>query len=225
MYIPSFPTYLSVYILTISECISSCSRPEVGSNIVQITRATFFVNVFIKMAAGSHFGCPKIIFDRISYHFRSITQFFIFVNFFSQNGHWRPFWISGHFRSITNFFLNVWQNGRCRPFWMSDIHFRSHFCSFQIDTELFFSAAILDVRKSLSIAFLAISDRSAILGVRNSFLDISDRYGYFYIFGFFLWQNGRQNGGHFELDDNVNYRTRPRYLVWVMHVSSLKNVV
>ena len=32
----------------------------------------------------------------------------------------------------------------------------------------FFSAAILDVRKSLSIAFLAISDRSAILDVQNS---------------------------------------------------------
>ena len=29
-----------------SEFISSCSRPAVGSNIVQITRATFFVNVF-----------------------------------------------------------------------------------------------------------------------------------------------------------------------------------
>ena len=44
MYIPSFPTYLSVYIyiLTKSEIISSCSRPAVGSNIVQITLATFF---------------------------------------------------------------------------------------------------------------------------------------------------------------------------------------
>ena len=77
------------------------------------------------MATGGHFGCPKITFDCIS----------------------------GHFRSIAN---------------------------------SFFSVAILDVRKSLSIAFLAISDRSAILGVRNSlsiaFLDISDRYGTFYIF-------------------------------------------
>ena len=32
-------------------------------------------------------------------------------------------------------------------------------------------------------------------------------------------------GGHFGMDDNVNYRTRPRYLDDVMHVSSLKNVV
>ena len=47
MYNPSFPTYLSVYILIKSEFISSCSRPAVCSNIVQITRATFFVNVFL----------------------------------------------------------------------------------------------------------------------------------------------------------------------------------
>ena len=42
-------------------------------------------------------------------------------------------------------------------------------------------AAILDVRKSLLIAFLAISDRSVILDVRNSpsmaFFAISDPYG------------------------------------------------
>ena len=127
--------YIYIYILTKSEFISSCSRPAVGSNIVQITRATFFVNVFFlkwppvaildvqkslcitfltisdqyhnfyfceffyKMAAGGHFGCPKITF-----------------------GH-----ISGHFRSMRNFFLNFLQNGRRRPSWMSEIHFGSHF--------------------------------------------------------------------------------------------------
>ena len=45
MYIPLFPTYMSAYILTKSEFISSRIRPAVGSNIVQITR--FFVNVFL----------------------------------------------------------------------------------------------------------------------------------------------------------------------------------
>ena len=59
MYIPSFPTYLSVYILTKSEFISNCSRPAVSSNIVQITRATFFVNVFKKMAAGTILDVQK----------------------------------------------------------------------------------------------------------------------------------------------------------------------
>ena len=129
MYIPSFPTYLFPTYHTMY-------GPAVGSNIVQITRATFFVNVFFfkwppavildvqkslliafltisdryhnfyfvnfldirkslpiaflaiwdrygtfffifdKMAAaGAHFGCPKIIFDRISRPFQIDTQF------------------------------------------------------------------------------------------------------------------------------------------------------
>ena len=72
MYIPSFPTYLSVYILTKSEFISSCSQPAVGSNIVQITRSTFFVNVFFK----NHF-LP----------FQINTKIFIFVIFFTK---WVP---------------------------------------------------------------------------------------------------------------------------------------
>ena len=96
--------------------------------------ATFYV--FHKMAAGGHFGWPKITFDRISRHFRSIRNFFIY---FSQN--------------------------RCRrPFWMAENHFRSHFSPFQINAQLFFfhkMAAILDDRKSLLITFLAISDQHA----------------------------------------------------------------
>ena len=106
---------------------------------------------------------------------------------------------------------------------------------------LVFSAAILDVRKSLSIAFLAISDRSAILDVRNSlsiaFLAISDPYGtelfdagghfgrpkitfdrisghFRSIRNFFFdfFFDKMAAGGHFGWDVNVNYRTRPRYL-------------
>ena len=93
---------------------------------------------FHKMAASGHFGLPKITFDRISRHFRSIRNF----DFFSQNG--------------------------CRrPFWMSENRFRAHFSPFQINTQLliFFKftkwlpATILDDRKSLSNAFLAISDQ------------------------------------------------------------------
>ena len=53
---------------------------------------------------------------------------------------------------------------------MTENHFRLHFSPFQINTQLFFflkmfskwpPAAILDDRKSLSIAFLAISDQYA----------------------------------------------------------------
>ena len=45
---------------------------------------------FHKMAAGSHFGWPKITFDRISRHFRSIRNFF-FVHKMAAGGHfWWP---------------------------------------------------------------------------------------------------------------------------------------
>ena len=78
------------------------------------------------------------------------------------------------------FFWFFLQNGCRWPFWMSENQFRSHFYLFHIDTQLaiFFlnlTSAILDVRNSLSIAFLAISDRYATL----------------ILFGIF-WQNGCQ---------------------------------
>ena len=88
------------------------------------------------MAAGGHFGWPKITFDRISRHFRSIRNFF--------------------------YFLFCSQNVCRRPFWMTENHVRLHFSPFQINTQLviffwfFFTkwlpAAILHDRKSLSIA-------------------------------------------------------------------------
>ena len=106
------------------------------------------------MAAVGHFGCPKFTFDRISGHFRSIWTFIFFWNFL--------------------------QNGHRRPFWMSKIHFRLNFWPFQNSTQLYsfckfltkwLPSAILDVRNSLSIAFLAISDRYATL----FFLEICDK--------------------------------------------------
>ena len=117
----------------------------------------------------------KITLYRISYHFRSIPQF-LFCEVFLQNGCQRPFWMSeNHFRSHfwpfqinTQLFLNFFlQNGCRRPFWMSKNHFGSHFWLFWINTDFFFfynftkwlPVTILDVRKSLSISFLAISDR------------------------------------------------------------------
>ena len=113
-------------------------------------------------------------------------------------------------------FGNFLQNGHRRPFWMSEIHFRSHFWSFQIDTQLYLflkfltkwlQSAILDVRNSLSIAFLAILDQyifcfhfftkwppAPILDVLNSlsmsFNRICGHFRSIRIFFFFL-QNGR----------------------------------
>ena len=125
----------------------------------------FFLNFVRKMAAGGHFGWPKITFDRISRHFRSIRNFNFVGKFYKMAG-------GGHFRLPQN-------------------HFWSHFSPFQINTQLFFfwmtlsiaflaisdqyatfilffilftkwpPVAILDDRKSLLIAFLAISDQYA----------------------------------------------------------------
>ena len=73
--------------------------------------AQLFGIFLFKMAAGSHFGCPKITLYHISYHFRSIPQF-LFCEFVLQNG--------------------------CRwLFCMSENHFRWHFCPFRIYTKLF----------------------------------------------------------------------------------------
>ena len=47
----------------------------------------FFWIFFHKMAAGGHFGWPKITFDLISRHFRSICNFYFFGFFFTK---WPP---------------------------------------------------------------------------------------------------------------------------------------
>ena len=59
----------------------------------------FFCFDFVhKMAAGGHFGLPKITFDRISRHFRSICNLFIFDFVASQNGCCWSFWMTeNHF--------------------------------------------------------------------------------------------------------------------------------
>ena len=88
-----------------------------------------FVNLFYKMAAVGHFGCPKFTLDHISGHFRSIQ---IFLKFLQNICQW-PFWMSeNHFRSYfwpfqidtqLYLFFYFWQNDCRRPFWMSEIHF------------------------------------------------------------------------------------------------------
>ena len=72
---------------------------------------TQFLFFFHKMAAGGHFGGPKITFDHISRHFRSIRNFDCFCL--------QPFCMSEiHFR------WHFWPFQIDRPFSMSEIHFR-----------------------------------------------------------------------------------------------------
>ena len=113
-----------------------------------------------------------ILDDRkwLSIAFQINTQFYSWL-FFSQNGCRRPFWMTeNHFRShfsqfqINTFFLFCSQNGCRRPFWMTENLFRSNFSPYQMNTKLFFftkwlQAAILDNRKSILMALLAISDQ------------------------------------------------------------------
>ena len=66
-----------------------------------------------------HFGWPKITFDRISHHFRSMRN----LNFFLRKS------------LLIAFYKNNSQND-CRSikmaaFWMTENHFRSHFSAFQ----------------------------------------------------------------------------------------------
>ena len=164
----------------------------------------FFFFFFYKMAAGGHFGCPKITFDLISGHFRSIHNFNFFLKFLTK---WLPsaildvrnsLWITflailDHYRI---FFFEIFDKMAdvahfgCPKFTFDRIsgHFRSicNFIFFWKFLTKWLPAAILDVRNSLLIAFLAISDRSAILDFRNSlsmaFLAISYPYGTLFIF-------------------------------------------
>ena len=96
---------------------------------------------------------------------------------------------SGHFRSI--YMLLFLQNYCRRPFWMSEINFRSHFWPFQINTKLFFDLFFTNFGCP-KFTFDRIS---------GHFRSIMQLCCY-----------KMAAGGHFGWDDNVNYRTRPRYL-------------
>ena len=76
------------------------------------TQLLFF---FHKMAAGGHFGWPKITFDRISRHIRSIRNY-VFFHKMAAGGHfgWPKITfnrITRHFRSICNFFFKMAAGG------------------------------------------------------------------------------------------------------------------
>ena len=143
------------------------------------------------MTAGGHFGLPKITFDRISRHFRTIRNFFFHK--MAAGGHFGLPKITfdriyRHFRSIRNLDFFFSQNGWQRPFWMTENHFWSLFSTFQINTQLIFftkwrPAAILDDRKSLSM-----DDRKS----HFSSFQINTQLLFFWIFFFKM-----AAGGHF----------------------------
>ena len=123
---------------------------------------------FHKMAAGGHFGWPKITFDRISRHFTSIHNFYIFLIFFNKMAAGDHFgWpkitfdrISRRFKAICNFYFfhKIAAGGHFG--WLKITFDRMYRRFKSIRNFNFFTkwlpATILDDRKSLSIAFLAI---------------------------------------------------------------------
>ena len=136
------------------------------------------------MAAGNHFGWPKITFDRISRHFRSIRNFlYLFI--------WPKITfdrISLHFRSIRNFFFSFFsQNGSRRPFWIAENHFRSHFSRWIRNFYFFWNlftkwppASILDDRKSLSLHIRSIRMKIMFDRISRHFRSIHNSFSFFF---------------------------------------------
>ena len=90
------------------------------------------------MAAGGHFGWPKITFDRISHHFRSIRNF----NFFSFSTKWLPAAVLDDQKSRSIAFLAISDQYATFIFFhkmAANGHFGitfDNFSSFQINTQL-----------------------------------------------------------------------------------------
>ena len=92
-----------------------------------------FLEIFDKMADVGHFGCPNFTFDHFSGHCRSICNFNFFGIFLTK-------WLKSAILDVRTFQID-------RPFWISEIHFRSQFWPFQIDTEFCFSGGHFECLK------------------------------------------------------------------------------
>ena len=133
-------------------------------------QCTIFFKCFHKMAAGGHIGWPKITFNRISRHFRSMRNFnFCFTK-------WLPAAILDDRKALSiaflaisdqyaNFYLFFHKMAACGHFGGPIITFDRISRHFRSIRNFFFTkwlpGAILDDRKSLSFTFLAISDQYA----------------------------------------------------------------
>ena len=180
---------LSIAFLTISNQYATC----------------ICFNFFYKVASGDHIGWPKITFDRISRHFRSIRNFH-FSDFLTKRR--TPAAILDDRKSLLIAFLAIsYQYATFFKFYKMATGGHFLWPKITLDRIFFFFLEILSQNghigspKSLSIAFLAISNQYAtffffakwrpvtILDDRKSLsialLAISDQYATFF-------QNGRQ---------------------------------
>ena len=65
------------------------------------------------MAADGHFGCPKITFDRIFGHFRSIRNFYLFLFFDKMVV---ADILNGTTMSIIELVRDIWMSNACVKF-------------------------------------------------------------------------------------------------------------
>ena len=176
------------------------------------------------MAADAHFGCPKFTFDRISGHFRSIRNFNYFWNFL-PNGYRRPFWISE-----INFRWHFWPfQINTKSLWMSEIHFQSHFWPFQIDTQLYFFFEIFD--KMAAVGHFG-CPKFTFDSIFGHFRSILNHFGcpIFTLIAFWSFQIDTQlffflTNRPFWMGRQYQLTNSSEIFGWIMHVSSLKNVV
>ena len=156
---------------------------------------------------------PPVALYRISYHFRSIPQFL--WSFFTK---WLPSAILDVRKSLSISFLSIshryatfnfldffWQNGCRRPFWMSEIHFWSHFWPFPMDRTFW------------------ISERPFLMSENHFGSHVWPFQIHTELFFEFFWQNGRRRP--FWMGRQCQLSNSSEIFGWVMHVSSLKNVV
>ena len=165
----------------------------------------FLLEIFDEMAAVGHFGCPKFTFDRISGHFRSMRNFFwIFFYKMAAGGHFGCSkitfdCISGHFRSIGHF--------GCLKFTFDGIF--GHFRSMRI------LIIFQNIWQNGRLRPFWMSENN----FQSHFLPFQIDTQLF----FFFWQNDRWRP--FWMRRQCQLSNSSEIFGWVMHVSSLKNVV
>ena len=163
--------------MTENEFLSHFSPFQINTQLLIFLHFFFTFQINTQLDFFSQNGCRRPFWMTENFFwlyfwpFQINTQL-LFIYSCSQNGCRRPYWMDeNHFRSHFSpfqintqlFFFDFCSQNNCRrPFWMAENHFRSHFRAIG---NFFFTkwlpAAILDCWKSLSIAFLGISDQYA----------------------------------------------------------------
>ena len=98
-------TFLAIHKLAILDGHFLDDRKSLSIAFLAISdQYAIFILKNHKMAAGGHFGWPKITFDRIARHFRKIRKIFLFWKLFTK---WPPAPILDYRKSLSIAFLAI----------------------------------------------------------------------------------------------------------------------